>query len=431
MTMQKLPIKNVLQRASVLLSLLAASLAGRAAQPVFAHADLVSAEPAVNASLTKPPTRLRLVFDETLASVGTKVALINAAGAAIELPKGSVDPSDPKAFIVEIPSLLSAGAYTVRWTAVSDDGHAEKGSYGFKVVAAAATASDGNQSIRFALRAGKSPITCATQLKGLGSKKTAARLLDARLHVSNVRLIDAAGKETPVVLANDGKWQDGRVALLDFENGAGLCREGGNPDLRDVVSAKMPAGTFTGLVFDVGVPQQINHVDVALAKSPLNVSAMWWNWQNGYKFLRLDLKTAKDAFLIHLGSTGCGEAMMEPGAKADATSAMTGTTMMTKTMVMDAGNKPPTKPCANPNRITVRLNKFDRTTDVVVLDVEQLLSGVDISAPSPQPSGCMSGTNDTDCSPLFANMGLSIASGLCEKECAGQRLFRVEAAPKQ
>src|SRR5690606_39726454 len=47
----------------------------------------------------------------------------------------------------------------------------------------------------------------------------------------------------------------------------------------------------------------LNHLDASTAPSPLNFTAMFWSWQSGYKFLRVD--TADDTFRVHLGSTGC------------------------------------------------------------------------------------------------------------------------------
>jgi uncharacterized repeat protein (TIGR04052 family) len=413
---------------------LAISAMAAAVLPARAHADLVKSVPAAGSVITAAPKELRLEFDETLVAVGTKVELVDGAGKVIALPKVTLDPQNPKAFTVPAPAL-STGLYTVRWTALSNDGHAEKGSYAFTLNLPREAV---DVSVRFALRAGKEPLACGKEIAGLGSKRTSAQITDARFHVSNVHLLDAAGKETPVALAADGKWQSDLVALLDFENATGLCRDSGTTHTRDVVLGKVPAGKYTGVVFDLGVPFALNHADVATAKSPLNVKAMWWNWQGGYKFVRIDLKTKSpapnDAFLIHLGSTGCG-ALADAHDTGDrshaagATTAMSGTKAMSATMTVNDGSAPPTKPCANPNVMTVRLNKFDASRDVIVADVATLLRGVDISNPTPKPAGCMSGVDDADCTDLFPSFGLNLKTGLCADGCRNQRLFRVEAAP--
>jgi uncharacterized repeat protein (TIGR04052 family) len=419
-----------------------------------AHADLVSAEPAVNSTISEAPKQLRLVFDEKLVAAGMRVSLTDAAGVPLRLGKGAIDPADAKAFIVPVDAsaVFTSGRYTVKWTALAEDGHRESGSYRFTfaastaTVAAPKTGAAGTTTLRFALKVGAEPVVCGKDIAKLGKNATGAQLIDARLHVGNIRLIDASGKETPAQLIADGKWQSDKVALLDFENATGLCREGGTAETRSEVTIKAPTGKFVGVVFDMGLPFELNHADVAAAKAPLNVAAMWWNWQFGYKFARIDLKTKspapRDAFLIHLGSTGCGAMAMEKKPSMDTTKAMTDTAAMTMTktmtgtkaghgagMDMSAMNKPPAKPCANPNVVTVRLDKFDAAKEIIVADLDGLLKNVDIANPSPQPAGCMSGIEDADCSPLFANFGLSLKSGLCENACQKQTFFRVEAAP--
>ncbi len=393
------------------------------ALPAAAHADLVSAEPAAGSTIAKLPERIRAVFDEKLQPVGTRIRLFDAQNKEVTLQKGAIDPADSKAFIVPLPELAS-GAYTVQWTALSEDGHSEHGSYMFTLRVPNVT---GDVTLRFGLKAGKNVVACGTELTGLGSKRSSAQISDARFHVSNVRLLDAAGKEVPVALTPDGKWQSDSVALIDFEDASSLCKDGGTAETHVQIKGTAEAGTYTGVVFDLGVPFAVNHADVATAKAPLNIKAMWWNWQVGYKFLRVDFKTnapaPKDTFLVHLGSTGCGEL----GDELAATDAVTATHGTTSTLAMP--NVAPEKPCVNPNVATVRLVRFDPARDVIVADVGTLLRGVDLSNPTPMPAGCMSGIDDKDCVGLFPNLGLSLKTGACANACRNQRFFRVEPAP--
>ena len=403
------------------------------ALPAAAHADIVSSEPAAGSTIAKLPERIRAVFDEKLQPVGTRIRLFDAQNKEVALEKGAIDPADPKAFIVPLPKLAS-GAYTVQWTALSEDGHSEKGSYAFTLRVPNVT---GDVTLRFALKAGKDLVACGKEMSGLGSKRNSAQISDARFHVSNVRLLDAAGKEVPVALTPDGKWQSDSVALIDFEDASGLCKDGGTAETRVQIKGTAEAGTYTGVVFDLGVPFAMNHADVATAKAPLNLKAMWWNWQGGYKFLRVDFKSnapaPKDTFFVHLGSTGCGEtgdphsANGEATHSHDATTALTTTHEATGALVMP--NMAPEKPCANPNLPTVRLTRFDPVRDVIVADVGALLRGVDLGNPTPMPAGCMSGIDDKDCVGVFPNLGLSLKTGACVGACRTQRLFRVEPAP--
>lgn len=59
---------------------------------------------------------------------------------------------------------------------------------------------------------------------------------DFRFYIQNVRLVDKKGKETPVNLVSDGKFQTEKVALLDFENGEGNC-SGGTKELNTIIGA--------------------------------------------------------------------------------------------------------------------------------------------------------------------------------------------------
>ena len=62
---------------------------------------------------------------------------------------------------------------------------------------------------------------------------------------------------------------------------------------------------FTALRFTLGVPFEFNHLNPLTQPSPLNDPSMFWVWQTGHKFLRLELASKTDSWLFHLGSTGC------------------------------------------------------------------------------------------------------------------------------
>lgn len=267
-------------------------------------------------------------------------------------------------------------------------------------------------TINFAMKVGDQEAKCGATYESVGASGSPVTLNDLRFYVSNVRLVNAKGEETPVALDQDGLWQVENVALLDFEDGSATCADTGTPDMNMSVRGVVPAQTFvcpecepTAVLFDLGVPFALNHQDVTVAPSPLNIPAMWWNWQGGYKFVRIDLKTdaaaTEGAWFIHLGSTGC----QAPDK-----------------------NTPPVEPCARPNVVSVRLDGFDVAKNTIVADIASLLTDVNLSESTPQPAGCMSGPDDPDCAALFpAGFGLEIATGACaEAGCPAQRFFRVE-----
>lgn len=258
-----------------------------------------------------------------------------------------------------------------------------------------------NVTIRFAAMVGTRPAACGIIYEGLGTQASPISLNDYRFYVSNVRLINAAGEEVPVELTQDGQWQYNNTALLDFEDGAGLCSETGTAEMNNKITGTVPAGEYTGIVFDVGVPFELNHLDTATAPAPLNLPAMWWNWRTGYKFVRIDMQTPRSQtpqWFIHLGSTGC-----------DAPD----------------NNTPPQAPCANPNLPSVRFDGFDPLRNFIVADLEALLAGVNLDESTPMPPGCMSGVDDPDCVGLFPGFGLDLTTGQLS-EANPQTFFRFE-----
>lgn len=257
--------------------------------------------------------------------------------------------------------------------------------------------------LNFEARSGAVVVGCDSPITSAGIAGP-LELRDFRLYVSNLRAIGPDGAEVPVELAQDGTWQNGDVALLDFEDGSGACSATGNPATRSVIEGQVELEDVRGVVFDIGVPFERNHLDASTAPSPLNVTSMYWNWRAGYKFARIDLRdtgaTPPMDFNIHLGSTGCESAAPVEG---------------------------PTEPCARPNRPEVRLEDFDPAQQLVVLDLEGLLNTVDTSTNTAEtPPGCMSGPTDPDdCTPLFQNLGMDFATGNCAGgDCSNQRFVR-------
>ncbi len=256
----------------------------------------------------------------------------------------------------------------------------------------------GDTVIRFEGRVGDKDAACGMLYAGVGSAASGVELTDFRFYVSNVRLIAADGAEVPLELKQDGLWQTEGVALLDFEDGTAGCAEFGNEALRNKVVGTVPEGEYTGLAFTMGVPFELNHLDTTVAPSPLNIPALWWNWQFGYKFARIELLADDQVWLLHLGSTGC-EA--------------------------PDGNTPPESPCANTNAVEVRLDNFNPTMNFVVADLATLFADVDLSTTVPEPPGCMSGPQDPDCGSIFTSLGLSLETGAVLTDSA-QQMFWVQ-----
>lgn len=246
-------------------------------------------------------------------------------------------------------------------------------------------------------RVGAEAFECGRTYEGLGRSGSELELRDFRLYVHDVRLIRAGdGREVPLRLDDDGQWQRDGVALLDFEDGSGPCAGGGNPNLNARLVGSAPAGAYAGLRFRFGVPFDLNHDNAATAAPPLSLSSMFWSWNGGYKFIRLDGSTpALPSWRVHIGSTGCeGDSMGNVSA------------------------------CLHDNRSDIELSGFDPSSDALVVDLAGLLEGADLdSNVADTPEGCMSTPEDTDCEPIFHNLGLPYGGA----PSPGQRTFRAEA----
>jgi uncharacterized repeat protein (TIGR04052 family) len=282
--------------------------------------------------------------------------------------------------------------------------------------AAASAAPSKKVDVAFAAVAGDRPVGCGAPVTGLGVNAQTAQLKDLRFYVTDVELIRRDGRAVPIRLTASPSQlvrKAGSVTLIDLEDGTGACADDGTKATNAHVRGTVPAGTYKGLRYTVGVPEALNHTDLAAAPSPLNLTAMGWSWQVGRKFLKIE--TADPSFMVHLGSTGC-TGNPAGGAKVRCTSA---------------------------NRVAVKLKAFDPSRQRVAVDVKALLAGTTLTAASTPMGGmsasatasqmdmdmsgaCMSGPGEKACGPIFGALGLrwSDTAGGGAASPAEQKVFR-------
>ncbi len=261
-------------------------------------------------------------------------------------------------------------------------------------------------TVKFAAKVGNQPFRCGSNYQ-LGKPLTRVTPLDFRFYISDISLIDSNNKTIPLVLTQDGKWQYQNVALIDFEDKTAACANG-TVETRDIVIGQVPQGKYKAIKFSLGVPENLNHEDSTLAASPLNLTSLWWNWQFGYKFARIDFahlektqsttthlykngeKEAGNAFFIHLGSTGCQA---------------------------QTSSQKPTNKCRYPNIAKINLENFDPSKNTIVLDIAKLLENTNLNSNQANTApGCMSEPNDKDCTGIMAGFGIPFGSQTTVKQ---------------
>jgi copper transport protein len=117
-------------------ALLALALLLSGARGAWAHAALLSSEPAEGSVLSASPARIRIVFSEPLEPALGRIGLMGEDGVIVPL-RASGDPGDVHA-LVAATGALAPGGYRVIWRVVSADGHPVEGSFAFTVGAAPA-----------------------------------------------------------------------------------------------------------------------------------------------------------------------------------------------------------------------------------------------------------------------------------------------------
>jgi uncharacterized repeat protein (TIGR04052 family) len=171
---------------------------------------------------------------------------------------------------------------------------------------------------------------------------------------------------------------------------------------------KVKPGTYTGVSMTLGVPykaadgvSRLNHSFTAALDTvtPLQSTAMNWAWQFGRKFTKIEfvpdaptvitkpsatnLAATTARWNVHLGSTGC-----------------TGNPALGLDTV-----------CTNPNRVDMTFNAFNASSNKIALDLAELFKQADMTFDAGGAAGCMAGSTDPECAPIFNALGVSLVNG--------------------
>ncbi len=123
---------NVNATARTLLALAPAAALLLGASGALAHARLVDADPAPNATAASPKS-ISLRFSERFEPRFSGLALARADGAKVAIGPAKPDAKDPRRLDAALAAPLAPGAYRLSWHAVGDDGHRTHGAYVFTV----------------------------------------------------------------------------------------------------------------------------------------------------------------------------------------------------------------------------------------------------------------------------------------------------------
>jgi uncharacterized repeat protein (TIGR04052 family) len=287
----------------------------------------------------------------------------------------------------------------------------------------------GTQDVSIAFSATEGDTVLSGACSGVALNNIATRngaavktmLTDLRFYVSNVKLVKADGSTADVTL-DESVWQANKgsdsVALLDFEDGTCTNNTGGTGGTNMKITGKVASGTYVGVKFTLGVPETMNHSNptVATTAKPLDssVPGMLWSWQSGRKFMKIEFSpesaatagtykggvqviTAagaqattttngvttnvanQDAFVYHLGNTGCV-----------ANAASTTTDGYT---------------CSVTNQTEISIAAFDPSKQAVSFDLKALFNGNNGTQNTVSTAaGCMSAPDDPQCPAMFSTL---------------------------
>jgi len=114
-----------------LIGMLLLILLGLSPKAVWAHTNLITADPVPGALLSTSPQEIRLTFGEPNDPL-SRITLFAPGFRAISGVATSVNPAAPEQLIATLPPL-EPNTYTVQWMAVATDKHIVRGSYTFGV----------------------------------------------------------------------------------------------------------------------------------------------------------------------------------------------------------------------------------------------------------------------------------------------------------
>lgn len=207
-------------------------------------------------------------------------------------------------------------------------------------------------------------VSCNDSLSLNGKPWQLAQLF---IYLSEFEYLNDKGQWQQLTL-KDNAYQHAEVALVGY-----TCEDLTEKNWQLAFEPIENANKNLKLRATIGVPFDLNHQNPLTQTSPLNDSNMFWVWQTGHKFIRLELATQDDFWVFHLGSTGCSSA---------------------------SALRAPNAQCRYSNRASI---EFEVLNNNVELDLANWLEGITVT----DDNSCQSDLNNPTCQQLFQNLAIS------------------------
>ncbi|WP_438863951.1 MbnP family copper-binding protein [Neptunicella sp.] len=164
--------------------------------------------------------------------------------------------------------------------------------------------------VQFDLQYQQQPINCLTRFT---HQDRQWQLNQFNFFVSDIEVHRQGRWQSVPLQLNDRQTES--VALLRLDD----CATDATPAQQLQLAEPQDWQQADKIRFNLGVPFALNHANPLTQPSPLNLSSMFWSWQGGHKFLRLDLQSEQGSWAFHLGSTGCmaDSAVRSPATACD------------------------------------------------------------------------------------------------------------------
>ncbi len=95
---------------------------------VSAHMAYSKSLPEKDATISESPSEVQVWFTQDPEPAISQLSLEGPAG---EIALGDTEVGAEKSIVAAVPTALGPGSYTVKWRSAGDDGHVQRGEFGF------------------------------------------------------------------------------------------------------------------------------------------------------------------------------------------------------------------------------------------------------------------------------------------------------------